>query len=518
MEKISCLICNSCLSKRAKLKSKLKRKHVPLTSPNNTFDTDSNNPDNPSNLNNPNNPNNSVDNNITAIVEETTSHIENIKIEVPMPEINLVFDPIIDVITPNPKVSSSPRKVAKKSTTLKPSPITSGPLLSSFFTIVPKENDQLLDITDQNLNLIQTEDSSGFWSYFPQFFVKPNVKMAPLSRSANKISTKSFILSATIREIEEVTTLPLIRFKLFHFAENIRPYYFGTFSKKSSAINGRRPFIKDTSESLGLDYSIDSDDEWEDFGDELEGGVENLSDTDQSDSSMDEEDDEEEDSCWLVPHGYLSEDEVMGSDYEDNPSSTTFLNEDLNDPVTRKRLQDSWRSTTNQNISLGNIPKIYSSLRTMTEQDSLFLSTLQMQWFMPLLANFTSINPLIDGLIIKEDSSDIKIIKQGDPAYDEMTIPKRKKKKVPIATNQDMTKKVKNSIGLENNILDNIPNVIVNIQNTPINSILTNTDQCSEKENNILMDCTDNNQVERPKKRITPIIIPSISSSLSTLL
>jgi len=57
-----------------------------------------------------------------------------------------------------------------------------------------------------------------------------------------------------------------VKKKLFQFHENRRPPYFGTFRKKSSTISNRRPFAQDKT----IDYSIDSDDEWQDEPDDGE--------------------------------------------------------------------------------------------------------------------------------------------------------------------------------------------------------------------------------------------------------
>ncbi|KAH9589892.1 Chromatin assembly factor 1, subunit A [Schistosoma haematobium] len=51
-----------------------------------------------------------------------------------------------------------------------------------------------------------------------------------------------------------------LRAKLFQFVENYRPAYYGTWRRRSCIVTGRRPFARD---DYQLDYSIDSDDEWE---------------------------------------------------------------------------------------------------------------------------------------------------------------------------------------------------------------------------------------------------------------
>ena len=49
------------------------------------------------------------------------------------------------------------------------------------------------------------------------------------------------------------------RAKLLQFCENQRPPYFGTWSKNSSKVGPRKPFVMD---SEFFDYDYDSDDDW----------------------------------------------------------------------------------------------------------------------------------------------------------------------------------------------------------------------------------------------------------------
>ena len=93
--------------------------------------------------------------------------------------------------------------------------------------------------------------------------------------------------------------------KLLQFEEDLRPPYFGTFGKKSKIVNGRRPFTKD---SENLDYDYDSEAEWvdEESGEEL-GSEDEMS---EEEAGAAAEEEEEEDG-WLVPHGYLSDDEGL---------------------------------------------------------------------------------------------------------------------------------------------------------------------------------------------------------------
>ena len=87
------------------------------------------------------------------------------------------------------------------------------------------------------------------------------------------------------------------RWKYLHFSENVRPAYYGTWSKESLVVTGRRPFRKDDSV---LDYEFDSDEEWE------EEPGESLSQSELEDDGSEAEDEAD---GFVVPHGYLSEGE-----------------------------------------------------------------------------------------------------------------------------------------------------------------------------------------------------------------
>lgn len=124
--------------------------------------------------------------------------------------------------------------------------------------------------------------------------------------------------SADILNVPNVRQV--LRMKLLQFHENVRPAYYGTFTQRSQRINGRRPFAKDEAK---LDYDIDSEAEWEPEG---EGEDIVSGDEDEDDPNMDMID--PEDAGWLVPEGYLSDNEgVEGEDYSergvDKPLNTT---------------------------------------------------------------------------------------------------------------------------------------------------------------------------------------------------
>lgn len=86
------------------------------------------------------------------------------------------------------------------------------------------------------------------------------------------------------------------RYKLLSFHEDVRPAYYGTWSKLSTVITGCKPLAKD---DTVLDYDVDSEGEWEegddDIGEEL--GVDDNADIEDEDDDKDEDEDED---GWLA--------------------------------------------------------------------------------------------------------------------------------------------------------------------------------------------------------------------------
>ncbi|XP_048436592.1 chromatin assembly factor 1 subunit FAS1-like isoform X3 [Pyrus x bretschneideri] len=107
--------------------------------------------------------------------------------------------------------------------------------------------------------------------------------------------------------------------QLLQFDKSCRPAFYGIWPKKSRVVGPCHPFRRDPD----LDYDVDSDEEWE----EEEPG-ENLSDCDKDDEESLEEgcskpDDEDEgEDGFLVPDGYLSENEGVQVDRME--TDTTF--------------------------------------------------------------------------------------------------------------------------------------------------------------------------------------------------
>lgn len=105
-----------------------------------------------------------------------------------------------------------------------------------------------------------------------------------------------------------------MKMKLLQFHEDVRPPYYGTFTKHCLQLSGRRPF---SSASDVFDYEYDSEAEWDpedaEAGDACDSGAD-----DDREEGADGEDDQVDEDNWLVPHGYLSEDEGL-ADGEGKP-------------------------------------------------------------------------------------------------------------------------------------------------------------------------------------------------------
>jgi Chromatin assembly factor 1 subunit A len=155
----------------------------------------------------------------------------------------------------------------------------------------------------------------GSEKFFRPFTIKPNVIMAPYNRFWRQIDIDKFFSSLEITTPSIPLTFkprpPLIppksitplgkphSFKFLKFAEDVRPPYYGTFFKSSTLITPHNPLATDPQ----LDYDFDSEGEWDDEpGEDLVSEVE-------EDDTVPNDDDDPTRSSWLVPHGYLSDDE-----------------------------------------------------------------------------------------------------------------------------------------------------------------------------------------------------------------
>ncbi|UJR15193.1 hypothetical protein I4U23_002153 [Adineta vaga] len=97
----------------------------------------------------------------------------------------------------------------------------------------------------------------------------------------------------------------VLKTRYIHFPEKYfnRPPYYGTLKKSSAAnVNPLQP----TSSIDNIDYTVDSESEWEEpckDGEELRSDAEDLSDAEIMDSDSDTD-------SFIVPHGHLSDDEL----------------------------------------------------------------------------------------------------------------------------------------------------------------------------------------------------------------
>ncbi|KAI9003735.1 hypothetical protein BC832DRAFT_89395 [Gaertneriomyces semiglobifer] len=221
--------------------------------------------------------------------------------------------------------------------------------LTGFFSVVKKE-DAKGGAQDDGVDA----ELKRFWDSFPKFHCKERMTVAPWNRwykddiqvpasqNANitideylegwRASKQEYLQSLQKSSpVEDNTTST--KYRLLQFAENIRPAYWGTWSKlpkvlpaatalpemdismldtsrpsvsatlpagKSCRHAYRNPFFRDAT----LDYDYDSEAEWEDD----EPGEELNSEAEPEDDAEDEEGEEE---GWVVPEGYLSEGEGM---------------------------------------------------------------------------------------------------------------------------------------------------------------------------------------------------------------
>jgi hypothetical protein len=197
---------------------------------------------------------------------------------------------------------------------------------------------------------IQEKQNMEFDNRFKSFYIKSNTKIAPLNyfqdikveynfddnamdvdnKEASLENYLSIIrqrkmknlikkrkeekeklkMESDIIDLTEGGVIPHYKMKLFQFFENHRPAYYGTWRKNTKVISGRHPFKKDTEL---LDYDFDSEIEW--VADEE--GEECLSDEeDEEEDIIESQYEQGDDDGWLVPHGYLSDDEGVEEDID----------------------------------------------------------------------------------------------------------------------------------------------------------------------------------------------------------
>lgn len=145
-----------------------------------------------------------------------------------------------------------------------------------------------------------------------------------------------FLLQQQQPYAEQVHITIQNRYKFLSFCEDVRPPYYGTWSKKSKFITGKKPFGIDTAQ---LDYDVDSEGEWEeedgDIGEEIgDDGME-----DEEDKEMDGDDEDDEDDGWLAA------DDEIDDDGDEADSDDVELDKELKSNSKRKIETCSKRDT-----------------------------------------------------------------------------------------------------------------------------------------------------------------------------
>ncbi|EPZ34084.1 hypothetical protein O9G_003164 [Rozella allomycis CSF55] len=216
----------------------------------------------------------------------------------------------------------------------------------------------------------------SFDELFRPFHLKPNAVLAPCNHFKTMAAPQGEILDdiksrgpllahkssnrVKLTKVNGFTEPFYVVMKLLKFDEDIRPAYFGSFRKELKGVGFRRPFVKDTNV---FDYEVDSGDEWEDEGD---GESLTSSEGEEHDLSDAEVDSEAED--WLVPTGYLSEDEGM----EGNEAAETKK-------ITKKLEKSSKKLKLSQLVPtvIGPILKTEDQNETLKSFQAIFLDQLE---------------------------------------------------------------------------------------------------------------------------------------------
>jgi len=132
-------------------------------------------------------------------------------------------------------------------------------------------------------------------------------------------------------EDEEVLIKNQIKAKFLQFSENTRPAYFGTWTKSTNKITGRKIHGLDNDV---FNYEIDSDEEW------IDEPGEDLSDENvEEGEDKDDEETEDDQDGFFVPHGYLSDDEGV-KDSDDDEDGNDENNDEMNSVKTKEQNAD----------------------------------------------------------------------------------------------------------------------------------------------------------------------------------
>jgi hypothetical protein len=182
--------------------------------------------------------------------------------------------------------------------------------------MTPEQRQEFICKLDQEF--FSSSESGEISNYFKILKTKAFFNKHKNCPNHDENSCDSEIKVISVSGEEEQTKFKV---KYLHFDRKMhkRPPYYGTWRKKSTKIKPTKPFTKD---DKFFDYEIDSDDEWED---EPEG--ESICDSekgDQEDQEATKVEDEDEDS-FMVPHGYLSDDELDEELRESDPQTKKAL-------------------------------------------------------------------------------------------------------------------------------------------------------------------------------------------------
>ncbi|KAJ3174589.1 Chromatin assembly factor 1, subunit A [Geranomyces variabilis] len=210
-------------------------------------------------------------------------------------------------------------------------------LLGMFFTPVKKTEDSKVKIPDT-----VASNQLAFWQHFPPFQISARTQVAAHNafwKSLPEGFSETLFRDASVKpsfQREPVPPKTALHdgWKLLQFHGDLRPAYWGGWIKTSKLLSGRRPFAQD---SAVLDYDYDSEAEWEEEEPGEVIGSDNEDEEDEGSRVGADSDDEE--ASWLVPHGYLSDDEGMANEAGGPPSPNSKIA--IHDNNDKKRSKDA---------------------------------------------------------------------------------------------------------------------------------------------------------------------------------
>lgn len=156
--------------------------------------------------------------------------------------------------------------------------------------------------------------------------IRPPVSVRETMRlmAESDLMTDTDAQARTRKAIESLQDRRKVPLKLLQFATDMRPGWFGTWTRPSNMISGRRPLRQDP---VALDYNCDSEAEWvEGDGEDGKGDDVGDDDNDQDDAVTDTDADSEMDD-WLVDDLDEEEDHT-GEDVDENMSDIFEVDRD----------------------------------------------------------------------------------------------------------------------------------------------------------------------------------------------